>query len=240
MSIESEVRTFANKTAAGNLTCTTTILNGREIPSTPTYWLGGFRRKDILDVIAHADHGASSLTKFTFEAYIPGFMSAFATDHRSIITDRGWLNFYHASAHPVPWQSVDRDGNAAPHIYRTGIPCWGCGLFLPIQAIQIDHSRPQAGEPMEAVAKYFRHKGLTVGGPKGVKGQATLGGTTPAPQTVNERYTLNALGRMIYQLIVSAGAKDLLMKVSMNSYANLRPMCAQCNIGRNAGPQNKF
>lgn len=40
---------------------------------------------------------------------------------------------------------------------------------------------------MEAVAKYFRHKGLTVGGPKEAKGRATLSGAAPAPQSVNER-----------------------------------------------------
>lgn len=240
MSIEATVRAYANKTGAGNLPCSTTIVNGREVPSTPTYWSGGFRRKGGTDIVASTDNNTNSMTKTMFDMYVPGFTSAFATDHRSVIMDRAWLAFYHASPHPVGWQCIDQDGNPAPTIYQTGIPCWKCGIFIPVQAIQIDHSRPQAGEPMEAVAKFFRHKGLTVGGPKGSKGRATVGILGAAPGTLNDRYTLNAVGRMIFQLIVAAGAKDELIKVSMNSYANLRPLCAQCNTRRNAGPQTKF
>ncbi len=245
MSIEQVVNAFANKTGAIDLPCSTTIQNGREVQSVKLKWLGGFRRKGPLDPIASSEDRAHVLSKATLAIYLPKFDEQYPKSHRQILSNQNWLTLYHASAHPVAWASVDPSGNAAPHIYMRSIPCSGCGLVLPLGAIQIDHSRPQAGEKMEAVVKFFRHLNLTVGGPKGAKGQATVTGLVGlaqmnAPATLQDRYTLNPLGRMLFQLIVSAGQRQELIHACMDSYANLRPMCAQCNIGRNAGQQNKF
>lgn len=239
MTIKTEIYKYLNKIGAQTLPCKTSIVNGREVPAAPLVFLGGFRRIADTDIFAETDGGRSGITKRMLEIHASDFDSPFRGDYRSVITDPNWLAFYHATPNPVAWICVDQGGAPAPFIYQRGIPCWSCGILLPMQAIQVDHSRPQAGEPMEAVAKLFRHKNLTEGRSKGAKGRANFGGPVGA-HTLAQRYTLNTMGRMMFQIIISAGQRAELLQSCLNNYANLRPMCAQCNTARNAGPVNKF
>jgi len=124
-------------------------------------------------------------------------------------------------------------------------PCVTCGLILPLRNLTVDHQRPQSIGETEAVLKTFRAFGLTKEGPKGPKGQAILAHWTqgiplkPAltqpgravlgGTSVNDRYTLNELGTIIYSFIAGAGKTAALKSSCMHGLLNLRPVSQTCN-----------
>lgn len=127
-------------------------------------------------------------------------------------------------------------------------PCMACGLVLPFSHLTIDHQRPQTDGEIEAVLKTFRACGLTREEPKGGKGQqllahlrrgvalapvptapgrAALGGTS-----VDDRYTLNDEGTVLYSFAVAAGMERDLLERCMHGLVNLAPLCQPCNSRR--------
>jgi hypothetical protein len=133
-------------------------------------------------------------------------------------------------------------------------PCMICGLVLPLRNLTVDHQRPQSGGETEAVLKTFRAFGLTKEGPKGGKGQKILShitaGTPMGPvltqpgraalggTSVNDRYSLNDAGTILYSFVVEAGEKHLLGSQCMHGLLNLKPACQTCNSAR--GKDLKF
>lgn len=135
-----------------------------------------------------------------------------------------------------------------------GAPCMVCGLMLPMRNMTVDHQRPQTGGQDEAVLKTFRAFGLTTEGPKGSKGKAMLAHltegvplATSTPEygrevvitgSVNDRYTLNLTGAVIYSFVVAANLTSELASQCMHGLLNLRPSCGACNSAR--GQSLKF
>lgn len=134
-------------------------------------------------------------------------------------------------------------------------PCMMCGLVLPTRNLTIDHQRPQSGGELEAIVKTFRACGLTREGPKGAKGQAVLKHMTqgaalaPAlPQlgrapagggSLQDRYTLNDVGTILYSFVSDAGDMDKLKSNCMHGLLNLKPLCQTCNSFR-GNPTKSF
>lgn len=141
--------------------------------------------------------------------------------------------------------------------------CVECGVLLPIGSLQVDHQRPKAQDRYEALVKALRTFGFTEAGPKGQKGKilgsltkfqvftndmsgrkpikARFGGTRPDDgSTLEKRYTLNNPGIALVSMAHQKGDLDQIKTNYIHSIYNLRPMCAGCNVARNAGPQSKF
>ncbi|QJE01791.1 hypothetical protein HH212_18610 [Massilia forsythiae] len=133
-------------------------------------------------------------------------------------------------------------------------PCMICGLVLPMRNLTVDHQRPQSGGEIEAVLKTFRAFGLTMEGPRGGKGKIVLQHITAGAQlepvltrpgrfglggfNINDRYTLNDDGAVLYSFVVDAGEKALLQSQCMHGLMNLKPACQTCNSAR--GKELKF
>lgn len=239
--IKANVMAWMNKTKPGPLACKLKIMNGvlkQAGTMEQGMWKGGYRRKLNTDAIAESNVGAI-LQKGVMENFLDALDRNARGTYRNILYDAGWLAFYNASPHPVAWTRVDRNGTPAPHLWIKSIPCWSCGVVLPITAIQVDHSRTKKlskdVNPWEVVAKFFRHQGMTQGAPKGAKGLHTSGVPHNLHTTAAQRYTLNSLGTLVFQVIASAKYEDDMAKNCLDSFANLRPMCSQCNTGRPAG-----
>lgn len=131
-------------------------------------------------------------------------------------------------------------------------PCMICGLVLPLDNLTVDHQSPQTGGEYEAVARTFRAFGLTKEGPKGPKGQmirAHLTAQNPgavmptqappkpgrqgnAGGSLDDRYTLNDNGAILYSFAFDAGHIEQLKQKCMHGLMNLRPACGNCNSKR--------
>jgi hypothetical protein len=155
-----------------------------------------------------------------------------------------WRNFYHAAAGRA-LTYIDNAGNAMLAPVQDTVPCFDCGLVVPLANIHVDHQRPWGGNWLEAVCKVFRAVGLTVGhatGPKGIAADAAyragIGGVAAglvAP-TRHQKYTLNNIGKIYYTLADFAGAvaDNTIANQSINHMSNLRPLCNACNtVNRN-------
>lgn len=193
---------------------------------------GSFARRNPNKAMAHLN--GAELTLSELEALLREADKA-PTNHRDILKDQNWLNFYNAAN--LRWATQDKYGNAGTPITEQSLACIKCNIVLPVRAIQVDHSRPQAGRLTEAVAKFLRHHNYTKEGPMGVKGRASTGtGLQFGGGNVSDRYTLTNKGAIAFHIVHEIGGKiDEFRSACRNSYANLRPMCAKCNIGRNAG-----
>lgn len=56
--------------------------------------------------------------------------------------------------------------------------------------------------------------------------------TVGQDSTVQDRYTLNVEGQWLYSFIVAMGLKEMVLERTMNSLANMRPLCGPCNGAR--------
>lgn len=211
-----------------------TIVSGRDAPyRAPIQTNGG-------TAIRHSPTGvfaSSAGQSISFNNFL-GFLrwvDESPADHRNIIFNQMWRQFYEVT--PRIWPT----SHGGP-IMEDSVGCWHCGIILPIRAIQVDHSRPQAAHVTEAVAKVFRHAGLTVGAPGGMKGQM-ISGRDQDMASVADRYTLTVEGAIVYSLIHAGTQHEIhsLRGSCVNNISNLRPMCGRCNTARNIGGiPNKF
>jgi hypothetical protein len=211
----------------------TTIVKGREAPFVDEISLqgGSATRRNPAAPFAHAAGVTISFTEFL--AFLQ-WVDESPADHQNIINDPRWIAVYH----PVmfAWPTRNRAGHLGPVLpAELSVACRGCGIFLPMRAIQIDHVRPMAGSATEAIVKVFRHRDYTDGAAKGEKGQLFSGNATASTQ--DERYTLSTKGAIIYSLIHAGAHGEIghLRASCRNNVANLRPMCVPCNNARNRG-----
>lgn len=168
-----------------------------------------------------------------------------------------WRRLYQVANRPVTYI----EGVKAVNASEDSAPCHECGLLLPLTSLDVDHDRPQAGGEDEAVAKTFRAFGLTVASATGEKGvqisdminrqvngvylamlsdkamkavgtKRNRGPKAAALTTLDDRYTLNARGEILYSVAVAAQQKALLQKHCVSSLLNLQPMCGSCNSSK--------
>jgi hypothetical protein len=216
-----------------------TIQQGQVVRSSGTFVLvpKSHRTPDTTVCLTYA---TATLTFAQIAAVLGNIDQAGFTNHLDIKSHAGWRAFYQIIPRDLP--TLNRDDSAGAPLHKDSAPCWKCRILMPLDCMHIDHSRPQAGGEIEAVAKVFRANGLTVGGPKGAKGVAyitALGAPVAAAATVHDRYTLNDAGTALFTLICRVGEHrhdviTTLNQLCMNHYINLRPMCLACNIARGA------
>jgi hypothetical protein len=156
--------------------------------------------------------------------------------HRNVLTQNvDWRTFYHVAARALTY--IDNGGAAMVVAPADTVPCFDCGLVLPLANIHIDHQRPQAGNELEPICKVFRAMGLTIDGPSGPKGTHAIatwrgqvnGLGSAGVNTRAAKYTLNDVGKMYYTLAHDAGELPTLKTACMNHVINLRPLCSACN-----------
>lgn len=237
--IRTEVERQVKAASGSRFSNLDTIINGREAKlahAVAEFQGGSFARRN--PGAAMLAHGGATLSLNELSAFL-AIVDAGPPNHRNIIGNPQWRAFYHAV--PMTWEARDHAGNLVARIPEIGIACWKCRIVLPLRGIQVDHSRPQSGVITEAVAKVFRHAGLTVGAPRGEKGRASSGRIADGA-TVQQRYTLTAKGTLVFHTIknCAGGVMTSFRDSCLNSYANLRPLCGRCNAGRNALPTNRF
>lgn len=163
--------------------------------------------------------------------------NSFATgQHRQVLNNVAWRTFYHVGPRVLTW--IGQTGlPLAPAPNGDTVPCFDCGLVLPLRNIEIDHQRPQAGNRHEPVAKVFRALGLTVDGPGGDKGVnvfANHGASVAGLASANtgnhaSKYTLNDVGQIYYTIADWSGVLLVMEEACMNHFVNLRPLCSACN-----------
>jgi hypothetical protein len=163
-----------------------------------------------------------------------------AGHHRNVLNNAVWRVFYNYAARPLAY--IDNANVAVVKPHEASLPCFDCELVLPVRNIQIDHQRPQAGNPVEPVCKVFRSLGLTLEaatGPKGlhfggvhmasVGGVAGIAGAAPGSPG---KYTLSDRGQIYFTIADWCGLVDPpseLDEACMNHVINLRPLCSNCN-----------
>ncbi|WP_147297860.1 hypothetical protein [Trinickia dinghuensis] len=176
-----------------------------------------------------------SLTQIqAFERIISDHACNFG-DHRAIMDLDKWKDFYHLEDRTISY--VDKANQAVPPVAEPTVPCYDCGIVLPLKNITIDHQRPQAGNELEPLCKVFRAMGLTIDGPakgKGLDAVATwrgqVGGLAcQATNTRDAKYTLNDVGTIYYTLCDAASQYGELINDCFDHYINLRPLCGACN-----------
>lgn len=116
--------------------------------------------------------------------------------------------------------------------------CRGCGVLMPLKLATVDHQKPQTGGDVEAVCRVFRAFGLTKSPPSSNKSKVffdlladKVGGSKNifATNSKEERYTLNSAGRIYFSYLAATKCLDEVVKKSMHSIFNLRPVCGPCN-----------
>lgn len=182
-----------------------------------------------------AEFGAGTLTFGEVDPLL-GQLDEGLTDHLQIKANPQWQAFYLVADRDVA--TLDRAGGAGT-ASKSSVPCWKCRVLLPLDCIHIDHSRPQAGGQIEAIAKVLRALGLTQGAPRGAKSVAFAGAAGAAASSLSQRYTLSDRGTTFFTLLNRVGEQrpEVMPEVSrlcLNHYINLRPLCPGCNIRRGA------
>jgi hypothetical protein len=170
--------------------------------------------------------------------------------HRLVLTQSAaWRAFYHVASRTLMYLDTVTGLPLGVPPQQDTLPCFDCGLVLPLNNMDIDHQRPQGRQanPLEPICKVFRAMGLTIAGPAGPKGnnvftawQTQVNGLAPAiPTTLETKFTLNDVGKIYYTLADSAGllGDDMLQGVCLNHYINLRPLCGVCNTSNRNKPK---
>jgi hypothetical protein len=158
--------------------------------------------------------------------------------HGNVLTNSpAWRGFYNAAPRVLLYLNAAGQPMPAPMVDT--VPCYDCGLVLPLNNIQIDHQRPQVSNDLEPICKVFRAMGLTLDGPAGPKGLHHVPTISPAVGdlahagvgTLQAKYTLNAVGKIYYTLADWSGllGDNTLGAACMNHLVNLRPLYAHCN-----------
>jgi len=123
----------------------------------------------------YIENGLKAMTVFTVQAANEVAdsiaRSSYYGDYRDVKKDLEWLKLYDHSQHAMTgkfggqWETLNLDV----------IPCYYCGLGLPLNLIEVDHwfeKKKRATGAVQAILKVFRASGhsLTMGGPTGDKG----------------------------------------------------------------------
>jgi hypothetical protein len=120
--------------------------------------------------------------------------SSYYGDHKNVKTDEDWLKLYDYSARAM----TGKFANAWDTLYLDVMPCYYCGLALPLYLIEVDHwfeRNNHASGAVQALLKVFRASGhaLTLAGPSGVKGSQFAGILKGKVATVGTRGTVTQL-----------------------------------------------
>ncbi len=162
------------------------------------------------------------------------------TNYRTIINNANWQSLFQVSTRTVAYiRGTDTIAQDEPTL-----PCYLCGLVLPLSHMTIDHTKPQAGGEHQALIKALRNinEGLTHD--TGVGALATSYRTAtfaPLPtklgspgvdhsDRVEHRYTLTERGMLFLSIAVAASDLNTLLRYGMHSFFNLKPYCSKCNI----------
>lgn len=163
-----------------------------------------------------------------YDGKIPG-------NHRSIIFNSEWQRIY--GAQPKKFEYYGGPGKE-----ELAMPCHYCGLWLPIESLQVDHQAPQNSKDQikHYIAKVFGMLGsdLTAQKASGAKYsllKSSLGNkpVTPRSKSIDwqlkninqDRYKLTDAGEIIaYFLPNEEWCKDSLL--------NLAPACGRCNLAK--------
>lgn len=148
-------------------------------------------------------------------------------NYRKVKNDSDWANVYDIGV--VNFEMRHKDGTIGS-IQLDATYCAGCGVLLPIRNLHVDHQAPKKGGEYSAILRMFRHYGLTESGPKGRKGALSIGRTSGT--TLNDRYTLNAQGILMFSAYVYAGLEGELKTRCVNHFWNFSPKCGYCNSSK--------
>lgn len=176
------------------------------------------------------------------------------TKYRNVLKDTNWGKLFQVEDRAVNYIK----GTELKTPSEPTMPCYSCGLVLPVGHITIDHHKPQVGGQHQAVIKCLRNIGYNLTHDPGKGGVAnayyfnnfqalpTKSAPPPLPTQSNgsemdftidvvdnrkpERYTLSDRGITFLSVAVAASGLDELIARSMHSVFNLKPYCAKCNI----------
>jgi hypothetical protein len=168
------------------------------------------------------------------EAYMTG-------KYRSVLNKAEWRTMFQVSQ-----RSVNRiEGTTLTSTPQDTMPCYKCGLVLPLDHITIDHHKPQAGGEHAAVLKVLRNIAVGLTAAPGHGGVATAfrtGQFQPLPTKASRgsdevnmnrpegRYTLTPKGILFLSVAVAASSPNDVTRYCMHSLFNLKPYCFKCNI----------
>lgn len=164
--------------------------------------------------------------------------------YRKVLDDPNWRALFQVRPRTVNYIH----GTAAAETDdEDTMPCYRCGIVLPVSHITVDHHKPQTGGQAQAVLKNLRNMGyqLTHAPGKGAVATAYMSGqfqaipTKSAPgqppqedHALAERYTLTDRGITFLSAIIAASSEQRVIDLCMHSAFNLKPFCAKCNIGK--------
>lgn len=123
----------------------------------------------------YTDNGLTANVVFTVQAANEVADSiarcSYYGDYREVKTDLEWLKLYDHSLHPM----TGKFGNQWETLNLEIVPCYYCGLGLPINLVEVDHwfeKKKRASGAVQAILKVFRASGnfLTMGAATGDKG----------------------------------------------------------------------
>jgi hypothetical protein len=164
-------------------------------------------------------------------------------DYRRVLTDQNWRALFQVSQRSIRYVH----GVTATKNDEDTMPCYQCGIVLPVSHITVDHAKPQSGGEDQALLKNLRNigHGLTHAPGKGGVATAFRTGQFDALPTKSgdmqvlgndegrpERYTLTDKGITFLSAAVAASSLQRVKDMCMHSLFNLKPHCAKCNIAK--------
>ncbi len=164
------------------------------------------------------------------------------TTYRSCMSNPAWRTMFQVGP-----RSVKRIvGTTVTATFEDTMPCYRCGLLLPLDQITIDHDKPQSGGGEQAVLKVLRNisQGLThAPGVGGVASSYRSGVFAALPTRAGgagggsaegreARYTLTEKGMLFLSVATAASSSADVSRYCMHSLFNLKPYCAKCNIAK--------
>lgn len=184
----------------------------------------------------------SSLTVDALKDYAQRVDAAYqSTEYRRVLKNDNWRKMFQVSQRNVN-QIVGTTLTSTP---QDTMPCYNCGLVLPLDHMTIDHHKPQAGGEDRAILKVLRNIDARLTHAPGSGGVATAYRTQqfqPLPTKASKgedesngsgadyRYTLNPTGMLFLSVAIAASGRDKVARYCMHSMFNLKPYCAKCNI----------
>lgn len=162
-------------------------------------------------------------------------------DYRRVLIDQNWRALFQVSQRSIRYVH----GTTPAKNDEDTMPCYLCGIVLPVSHITVDHVKPQVGGGDQAILKNLRNMGYGLTHAPGKGGVATAYATNQfqalptksgGMQAMGgddgraERYTLTNKGITFLSAAVAASSLQRVTDMCMHSLFNLKPYCAKCNI----------
>jgi hypothetical protein len=160
--------------------------------------------------------------------------------YRKVLAEPNWRTLFQVSGRNVNYIH----GTAGATNNEDTMPCYLCGIVLPVSHITVDHHKPQSGGESQAILKNLRNLGHQLTHAAGHGSVATAYGTQQfqaiptksggQPKLLHddqaERYTLTARGITFLSAAIASTSLQRVADLCMHSVYNLKPFCAKCNI----------